>query len=173
MIRVFSPVSRKTVRFTDARESAVALAVGNTVGDVEFDAAEQHPANVINLQWQLSQMMTTMTTTTNPTKVTATAVTATATVATAMAGGTDNNQLKSAAKTRWQWRQQFVDDDKDDNDNDDNEHNKHYKDDNEDGEQDDEDDEDDEHDNDKHDDDDHNDNNDDDNDDSSNKITCL
>ncbi len=28
-------------------------------------------------------------------------------VATAMAGGTDNNQLKLAAKTRWQWRQQW------------------------------------------------------------------
>ncbi len=40
-------------------------------------------------------------------------------VATAMAGGTENNQPKSAAKTRWQWRQQFVDDDKDDNGDDD------------------------------------------------------
>jgi hypothetical protein len=30
-----------------------------------------------------------------------------------MAGGTDNNQLKLAAKTRCWWRQQFVDDDKD------------------------------------------------------------
>ncbi len=98
MIRVFSPFSRKTVRFTDARESAVALAVGNTVGDVEFDAAGQHPADVINLQWQLSQMMTTMTTTTNPTKVTATAVTATATVATEMAGGTDNKPTKIGSK---------------------------------------------------------------------------
>ncbi len=28
-------------------------------------------------------------------------------VATAMAGGTDNNQLKSAAKTRWWWQQQW------------------------------------------------------------------
>jgi hypothetical protein len=31
----------------------VALAVGNAVGDVEFDAAGQHPADAINLQWQL------------------------------------------------------------------------------------------------------------------------
>ncbi len=40
-------------------------------------------------------------------------------VATAMAGGTDNNQPKLAAKTRWRWQQQFVDDDKNDNGNDD------------------------------------------------------
>jgi hypothetical protein len=39
-------------------------------------------------------------------------------VATAMAGGTDNNQLKLAAKTQWQWGQQFVNNDKDDNDDD-------------------------------------------------------
>ena len=39
--------------------------------------------------------------------------------ATAMAGGTDNSQLKSAAKTRWRWRQQFIDDDKDDDKDDD------------------------------------------------------
>ncbi len=47
-----------------------------------------------------------------------------------MAGGTDNNQLKLAAKTRWRRRQQFVDDDKDD-DNDDND--KHDNNNNEDG----------------------------------------
>jgi hypothetical protein len=29
------------------------------------------------------------------------------TVATAMAGGTDNNQLKLAAKTRWRWQQRW------------------------------------------------------------------
>ncbi len=51
MIRVFSPVSRKTVRITDASESAVALAVGKVVGDMEFDVAGQHPADAINLQW--------------------------------------------------------------------------------------------------------------------------
>ena len=44
-----------------------------------------------------------------------------------MAGGTDNNQLKLAAKTRWQWRQQFADDDEDD-DNDDNEEHDEYDD---------------------------------------------
>jgi hypothetical protein len=32
-----------------------------------------------------------------------------------MAGGTDNNQPKSAAKIRWRWRQKFVDDNEDDN----------------------------------------------------------
>jgi hypothetical protein len=36
-----------------------------------------------------------------------------------MAGGTDNNQPKSAAKTRWRWQQQFVDDNKDDDGDDD------------------------------------------------------
>jgi hypothetical protein len=50
MIRVFSPVSLKMVRITDASESAVALAVGNTVGDVKFDTAGQHPADAIDLQ---------------------------------------------------------------------------------------------------------------------------
>ncbi len=74
MIRVFSPVSHKTVRITDASESVVALAVGNVVGDVEFDAAGQHPANAINLQWQLSRTTSTMTTTTNTMTVTVTAV---------------------------------------------------------------------------------------------------
>jgi hypothetical protein len=73
MIRVFYTVSRKTVRITDASESSVALAVGNAVGDVEFDAAGQHPANVINLQWRLSRTMTTMMMTMNTTTVTATA----------------------------------------------------------------------------------------------------
>ncbi len=68
-----------------------------------------------------------------------------------MAGGTDNNQLKSAAKTRWRWQQQFVDDDKDDDDDDDDEHDKHDEDNNEDDKQDDEDDKHDEHD--EHDDD--------------------
>jgi hypothetical protein len=58
MIRVFSPVSRKTVRITDASESAVALAVGDAVGDVEFDAVGQHPADAINLQCQLSRQET-------------------------------------------------------------------------------------------------------------------
>ncbi len=43
MIRVFSPVSRKTERITDASESAVALAVGNAVGDVEFEAGGAAP----------------------------------------------------------------------------------------------------------------------------------
>jgi hypothetical protein len=74
------------------------------------------------------------------------------TVATAMAGGTDNNQLKSAAKTRWRWRQQFIDDDKDNDDNDDDEHDEHNNDDEEDDEQDDKDDEHDENDNAEHDD---------------------
>jgi hypothetical protein len=74
MIRVFSPVSRKTVRITDASESAVALAVSDAVGDVEFDGTGQHPTNAINLQWQLSRTTTTMMTTTNTTTVTATAV---------------------------------------------------------------------------------------------------
>jgi hypothetical protein len=72
-----------------------------------------------------------------------------------MAGGTDNNQLKSAAKTRWRWRQQFIDDDEDDDNDDDNEQDKHDDDDDEDDEQDDEDDEHDEHDDDEHDDNDH------------------
>jgi hypothetical protein len=35
-----------------------------------------------------------------------------------MAGGTDNNQPKSAAKTRWRWQQQFVDNNETDNDDD-------------------------------------------------------
>jgi hypothetical protein len=74
MISVFSSVSRKTVQITDASESAVALAAGDVVGDVEFDAAGQHPANAINLQWQSSWTTTTMTTTTNTMTVTATAV---------------------------------------------------------------------------------------------------
>ena len=43
MIRVFSPVSHKTVQITDASKSAVALAVGNAVEDVAFGAARQHP----------------------------------------------------------------------------------------------------------------------------------
>ncbi len=73
-VRVFSPVSRKIVRITDASESAVALAVGDAVGDVEFDAAGQHPADAINLQWQSSRTTTMMTTTTNTRTVTATAV---------------------------------------------------------------------------------------------------
>jgi hypothetical protein len=71
LIRVFSPVSRKTVRITDASESVVVLAVSNAVGGVEFDAAGQHPANAINLQWQLSRMTATMMMTTNTTTVTA------------------------------------------------------------------------------------------------------
>ncbi len=52
---------------------------------------------------------------------------ATTTVATAMAGGTDNNQLKLAVKIQWRWQQQFVDNDKDNDkdDNDDDEHDKH------------------------------------------------
>jgi hypothetical protein len=68
-------------------------------------------------------------------------------VATAMAGGTDNNQLKLAAKTQWRWQHQFVEDDKDDNHNDDNEHDKHDNDDNKDDKQDDEDDKHNEHNN--------------------------
>jgi hypothetical protein len=75
---------------------------------------------------------------------------ATTTVATAMAGGTDNNQLKSAAKTRWRWRQQFVDDDEDDNDDDDDKHDEHDDDNDEDDEQDDKDDKHDKYDDDKH-----------------------
>ncbi len=55
-------------------------------------------------------------------------------VATAMAGGTDNNQLKLAAKTWWRWQQQFVDGDEDGKDDDGNEHDKNDKDDNKDGE---------------------------------------
>ncbi len=51
------------------------------------------------------------------------------TVATAMARGTDNNQLKLAAKTRWRWWQQFVDNDKDNNNDDDAEHDEHNDDD--------------------------------------------
>jgi hypothetical protein len=51
-----------------------------------------------------------------------------------MARGTDNNQLKLAAKTRWRWQQQFVDHDKnnknDDNDNKHNEHDEHDDEDN-------------------------------------------
>ncbi len=43
-------------------------------------------------------------------------------VATAMAGCTDNNQLKLAAKTNWRWGQQFIDDDEDDNNDDDDKH---------------------------------------------------
>jgi hypothetical protein len=67
-----------------------------------------------------------------------------------MAGGTDNNQLKLAAKTR------FVDDEEDNNDDDNDEHNEHDKhndNNNEDGEHDDEDDKVDEHDDGEHDDD--------------------
>ncbi len=83
-----------------------------------------------------------------------------------MAGGTDNNQLKSAAKTRWRWRQQFVDDDEED------EHDEHDDDNDEDDKQDDEDDKHNEHNDDKHDDDDHDDDdvydNDDDNNDNDN-----
>ncbi len=51
-----------------------------------------------------------------------------------MARGTDNNQLKLAAMTRWQWRQQFVDDNKDEDDDDDDEHDKHDNDDDKDDE---------------------------------------
>ncbi len=54
-----------------------------------------------------------------------------------MAGGTDNNQLKLAAKTRWRWQQQLVDDDKDDDYDDDNKHDKHNDDKDEDNKQDD------------------------------------
>ncbi len=61
-------------------------------------------------------------------------------VATAMAGGTDNNQLKLAAKTPWQRGQHFVDDNKDDNDDDGDKHNKHNDDNDKDGEHDDKDD---------------------------------
>ncbi len=95
------------------------------------------------------------------------------TVATAMAKGTDNNQLKSAAKTRWRWRQQFVDNDKDDDNDDDDEHDEHDDDDNKDGEQDDEDNEHDKHDDDKHDDNDHDDNDDDDDDDKADTVTAV
>jgi hypothetical protein len=64
---------------------------------------------------------------------------ATTTVATAMAGGTDNNQLKLAVKTRLQWQQQFVDDNADDDNNDDDEHDKQDDKDDEDDEQEDKD----------------------------------
>ncbi len=57
-----------------------------------------------------------------------------------MARGTDNNQLKLAAKTRWRWRQQFINEDEDDDDDDDDEHDEHDDDDDEDDEHDDEDD---------------------------------
>ncbi len=92
-----------------------------------------------------------------------------------MAGGTDNNQLKSAAKTRWRWRQQFVDDDEDDYDDDDDEHDEHDDDDDdeEDDEQDDEDDEHAEHDDDDHDDDDVDDDDDDDDDDEADTATAV
>ncbi len=53
-------------------------------------------------------------------------------MATAIAGGTDNNQLKLAAKTRWQWQQQFIDDDKDDKDDDKDKHEEHDDDNNKD-----------------------------------------
>jgi hypothetical protein len=88
-----------------------------------------------------------------------------------MAGGTDNNQLKSA-KTRWQWRQQFVDDNEDNNDDDDEEHDKQDDDDNKDGKHDYEGDEDDEDDNGEQDDDDH-DNMDDDDDNEDNKANTT
>ncbi len=76
-----------------------------------------------------------------------------------MAGGTDSNQLKLAAKTRWRWRQQFVDDDKDDDDDDDDEHDKHDDDNDEDDEQDNKDDKHDKHDDNEHNDDNHEDDN--------------
>jgi hypothetical protein len=86
-----------------------------------------------------------------------------------MAGSTDNNQLKLAAKTRWRWQQQFVDDNEDDDDDDDNnKHDKHDDDNNEDDEQDDKDDKHDKHDDNKHDDDDHDDDDVDDKDDDNN-----
>ncbi len=72
-------------------------------------------------------------------------------MATAMAGGTDNNQLKLAGKTRWQWGQQFVDNNKDDDNNDNDEHDKHNKDDDKDDEHNNEGDKHGEHDNDEHD----------------------
>ncbi len=53
-----------------------------------------------------------------------------------MAGGTDNNQLKLAAKTRGRWRQQFVDNNEDNNDDDNDKHGKHDNDDDEDDEHD-------------------------------------
>jgi hypothetical protein len=100
---------------------------------------------------------------------------ATTTVATAMARGTDNNQLKSAAKTRWQWRQQFVDDDEDDDNDDDDKHDKHDDNNNKDDKQDDEDDEHDERNDNEHDNDDHDDDNvdNDDHDDDDNKANTA
>jgi hypothetical protein len=100
------------------------------------------------------------------------------TVATEMARGTDNNQLKSAAKTRWRWRQKFVDDNKDDDDNDDDKHDKHDNDNNKDNKQDNEDDKHDEHDDNKHNDDNHdnddvNDDNNDNDDDKVNTATAV
>jgi hypothetical protein len=50
-------------------------------------------------------------------------------VATAMAGDTDKNQLKLAAKTWWRWRQQFVNEDKDNDNDEDDKHDKHDDDD--------------------------------------------
>ncbi len=98
-------------------------------------------------------------------------------VATVMAGGTDNNQLKLAAKSRWRWRQQFVDDDEDSDDNDDDEHDEHNNDNDKDDEQDDEDDKHNKHDNDKHDGNDHDndnvDNDDNDDDDEANTATAV
>ncbi len=51
-----------------------------------------------------------------------------------MAGGTDNNQLKLAAKTWWRWQQQFVEDGEEDDDDDYDEHDKHDDEDDKDGE---------------------------------------
>ncbi len=96
-----------------------------------------------------------------------------------MAGSTDNNQLKLAAKTQWRWRQQFVDSNKDDDDDDDDEHDEHDNDDDEDNKQDNKDDKHDEHDDDKHDNDDHDDDDvdgnddDDDNNDEANTATAV
>ncbi len=90
-----------------------------------------------------------------------------------MVGGTDNNQLKSAAKTRWRWGQQFVDDDEDDDDDDDNEHDEHDNNDDKDDEQDNEDDKHDEHDDDDHDNDDVDNEDDDDDDDKAETATAV
>ncbi len=51
-----------------------------------------------------------------------------------MDGGTDNNQLKSAAKAQWRWQQQFVNNDKDNNDDDNDKHDEHDNDDDKDDE---------------------------------------
>jgi hypothetical protein len=90
-----------------------------------------------------------------------------------MAGGTDNNQLKSAVKTRWRWPQQFVDDDKDGDKDDNNKHDEHDNNDKENNEQDYKDNTKDKHNDDDHDDDSVDVNDDDDNDNKADTATAV